>query len=165
MHWKSITGIKSKIEIRYPQWPFYQIAKSENTFTIVIIFNIFITIGIRSVWDEEENKWYKMYWINGIFIKIFNVCFSLLQGAEFAVLIYVDLMLCILNGRAFEFKPDVVMSIICKILHKYIFFLLFIHRILPQFHKHIFEYYITHWHIKLYSIYCACKYTSHIIRL
>lgn len=47
------------------------------------------------------------------------------------------LMLCILSGRGLEFKPDVAMSIICTILHKYIFSLLFIHRIHPQARTHI----------------------------
>jgi len=55
------------------------------------------------------------------------------------------IMLCILSGRALEFKPDVAMSIICTVLHKYIFFLLFIHRIHPRAHTHThtFGYYIS----------------------
>jgi len=62
-------------------------------------------------------------------------------------------MLCILSGRALaEFKPDVAMSIICTVLHKYIFFLLFIHRIHPRAHTHT---HTTHTHTYTFGYYIS----------
>jgi len=82
-----------------------------------------------------------MKYIKGIFIikystYIFIHYCSRVPSLRFRI--NVDfIMLCIPSGRAHEFKPDVAMSIIlCAILHKYIFFLLFIRRIHPQAHTH-----------------------------